>query len=140
MVQAESRAGAPDADAEYRWCGGLTGGQTEEEATLNLNMINRQAKAAPTKHPWHLSFSFGRSLQVGCTRSNGSHGWGSNGGCEERPVADLWWDCLVRAGERAVAVAGQGRELPGQRQRSRRPGKVSGEQTSRCHLREESAG
>lgn len=84
-----SRAGAPDADAEYRLCGGLTGGQTEEEATLNLNMINRQAKAAPTKHPWHLSFSFGRSLQVGCTRSNGSHGWGSSGGCEERPVADL---------------------------------------------------
>lgn len=64
MVQAESRAGAPDAHAEYRLCGGLTGGQTEEEATLNLNMINRQAKAAPTKHPWHLSFSFGRSLQV----------------------------------------------------------------------------
>jgi len=41
----------------------LSGGQTEEEATINLNLINTLAKAEPTKHPWHLSFSFGRSLQ-----------------------------------------------------------------------------
>jgi fructose-bisphosphate aldolase class 1 len=38
------------------------GGQSEEEATINLNLINRMARDDRT--PWHLSFSFGRSLQV----------------------------------------------------------------------------
>nr|ABK22375.1 unknown [Picea sitchensis] len=37
----------------------LSGGQSEEEATLNLNAIN----ACKTKKPWTLSFSFGRALQ-----------------------------------------------------------------------------
>lgn len=37
----------------------LSGGQTEEEATLNLNAIN----ALNTKKPWFLSFSFARALQ-----------------------------------------------------------------------------
>eukprot|EP00761_Pharyngomonas_kirbyi_P011268 gb/GECH01011293.1/.p1 GENE.gb/GECH01011293.1/~~gb/GECH01011293.1/.p1 ORF type:complete len:361 (+),score=88.77 gb/GECH01011293.1/:1-1083(+) len=38
----------------------LSGGQSEEEATLNLNAIN-QYKG---KKPWHLSFSYGRALQT----------------------------------------------------------------------------
>lgn len=42
----------------------LSGGQTEEEATLNLNLINRMAQEQANQHPWTLSFSFGRSLQV----------------------------------------------------------------------------
>jgi fructose-bisphosphate aldolase class I len=37
----------------------LSGGQTPEEATLNLNAINAKAGNAP----WHLSFSYGRALQ-----------------------------------------------------------------------------
>ncbi|KAL2317537.1 hypothetical protein Fmac_031413 [Flemingia macrophylla] len=37
----------------------LSGGQSEEEASLNLNAIN-QVKG---KKPWSLSFSFGRALQ-----------------------------------------------------------------------------
>lgn len=37
----------------------LSGGQSEEEATLNLNAMNRLA----TKKPWTLSFSYGRALQ-----------------------------------------------------------------------------
>lgn len=37
----------------------LSGGQSEEEATLNLNAMN-QVKG---KKPWTLSFSFGRALQ-----------------------------------------------------------------------------
>lgn len=37
----------------------LSGGQSEEEATLNLNAMNKLA----TKKPWSLSFSFGRALQ-----------------------------------------------------------------------------
>lgn len=36
----------------------LSGGQSEEEATINLNEINKQPK-----RPWHLSFSYGRALQ-----------------------------------------------------------------------------
>ncbi|CAM6100014.1 unnamed protein product [Calypogeia fissa] len=38
----------------------LSGGQSEEEATLNLNAIN----ALDTVKPWTLSFSFGRALQA----------------------------------------------------------------------------
>lgn len=38
--------------------------QTEEEATVNLNAINRLAQQQG-RAPWSLSFSFGRSLQVG---------------------------------------------------------------------------
>lgn len=40
----------------------LSGGQSEEEATLNLNAINR----LNTKKPWSLSFSYGRALQASC--------------------------------------------------------------------------
>lgn len=38
----------------------LSGGQAEEEATLNLNAMN----ALKTVKPWALSFSFGRALQA----------------------------------------------------------------------------
>jgi fructose-bisphosphate aldolase, class I len=41
----------------------LSGGQSEEEATVNLNAINRYA-AATGGRPWALSFSFGRALQA----------------------------------------------------------------------------
>lgn len=37
----------------------LSGGQSEEEATLNLNAMNK----LDTKKPWTLSFSYGRALQ-----------------------------------------------------------------------------
>jgi fructose-bisphosphate aldolase, class I len=42
----------------------LSGGQTEEEATVNLNILNRIA-AEQGRAPWNLSFSYGRALQVG---------------------------------------------------------------------------
>lgn len=38
----------------------LSGGQSEEEATLNLNAINQ----FQAKKPWALSFSYGRALQA----------------------------------------------------------------------------
>jgi fructose-bisphosphate aldolase class I len=38
----------------------LSGGQSEEEATANLDAINRVASALP----WQLSFSYGRALQA----------------------------------------------------------------------------
>ena len=39
----------------------LSGGQSEEEATLNLNEINRVAREQAC--PWPLTFSYGRALQ-----------------------------------------------------------------------------
>jgi len=44
----------------------LSGGQTEEEATLNLDAINRLVNANPKSVPWQLSFSYGRALQATC--------------------------------------------------------------------------
>eukprot|EP00878_Enallax_costatus_P001823 GHUV01001981.1.p1 GENE.GHUV01001981.1~~GHUV01001981.1.p1 ORF type:complete len:376 (+),score=110.86 GHUV01001981.1:258-1385(+) len=41
----------------------LSGGQSEEEATINLNAINRTAQKQG-KAPWSLSFSYGRALQA----------------------------------------------------------------------------
>ena len=40
----------------------LSGGQSEEEASLNLNAMN----ASKGKKPWHISFSYGRALQYSC--------------------------------------------------------------------------
>ena len=40
----------------------LSGGQSDEEATINLNAINQRAAAVGA--PWQLSFSFGRGLQA----------------------------------------------------------------------------
>jgi len=42
----------------------LSGGQGEEEASRNLNAINRFGPAS--KRPWHLGFSYGRALQKTC--------------------------------------------------------------------------
>ncbi len=41
--------------------GFLSGGQTEEEATLNLNAINTVQAG---DKPWHTTFCFGRALQT----------------------------------------------------------------------------
>lgn len=38
----------------------LSGGQSEEEASVNLNAINQY----PGKKPWQLTFSYGRALQA----------------------------------------------------------------------------
>ena len=44
-------------------CFFLSGGQSDEEATVNLNAIN-QAAAGSSSAPWELSFSYGRGLQA----------------------------------------------------------------------------
>ena len=44
----------------------LSGGQTEEEATVNLNAMN----ALPLgPRPWKLTFSYGRALQQSCLKA-----------------------------------------------------------------------
>lgn len=40
----------------------LSGGQSDEQATANLNAINELAK----NDPWYISFSYGRALQAPC--------------------------------------------------------------------------
>jgi len=44
----------------------LSGGQSEEEATVNLNAMNA-GKLGP--RPWAISFSFGRALQQSCLQT-----------------------------------------------------------------------
>jgi len=43
----------------------LSGGMSEEDATVALNCIN----ALEAKKPWHLSFSYGRALQASCLKA-----------------------------------------------------------------------
>ena len=49
----------------------LSGGQSDEEATLNLNAINR--RAAKVGVPWQMSFSYGRGLQAAPLKAWGGH-------------------------------------------------------------------
>lgn len=44
----------------------LSGGQSEEEASRNLNAMNQ---VTCVSKPWHLSFSFGRALQNSCVKT-----------------------------------------------------------------------
>jgi fructose-bisphosphate aldolase class I len=46
----------------------LSGGQSEEDASLNLNAMN---KLENIKKPWALSFSYGRALQSGVLKAWG---------------------------------------------------------------------
>lgn len=41
----------------------LSGGQSELEATLNLNAMNQSS------NPWHVSFSYARALQNTCLKT-----------------------------------------------------------------------
>lgn len=41
----------------------LSGGQSEVEATQNLNAMNQR------KNPWHVSFSYARALQNTCLKT-----------------------------------------------------------------------
>jgi Fructose-bisphosphate aldolase class-I len=46
----------------------LSGGQSELEATLNLNAMNQ------AENPWHVSFSYARALQNSCLKTwQGEH-------------------------------------------------------------------
>lgn len=45
----------------------MSGGQSEEEASVNLNAINQ----VPLVKPWALTFSYGRALQASVLRAWG---------------------------------------------------------------------
>ena len=64
VVAAETlRVFADTVPASVPGCVFLSGGQSDEEATVNLNAIN-QAAAGSASVPWELSFSYGRGLQA----------------------------------------------------------------------------
>ncbi|KAK7385483.1 hypothetical protein VNO78_31205 [Psophocarpus tetragonolobus] len=71
----------------------LSGGQSEEEASLNLNAIN-QVKG---KKPWSLSFSFGRALQQSTLKA-----WGG----KDENVKKAQAAFLVRAKANSEATLG----------------------------------
>ena len=47
----------------------LSGGQSEEEASVHLNALNN----CPLPKPWVLTFSFGRALQASALRAWRGH-------------------------------------------------------------------
>nr|CAD7431164.1 unnamed protein product [Timema monikensis] len=76
----------------------LSGGQSEEEASVNLNSINR----VKGNKPWTLTFSYGRALQASVLKA-----WEGKG--ENVPTAQA--ELLKRA--RANGMAALGRYEPG---------------------------
>ena len=54
----------------------MSGGQSEHEATVNLNAMNLLKNL---RIPWHLSFSYGRALQHSCLKIWG----GKNENCKK---------------------------------------------------------
>lgn len=72
----------------------LSGGQSEEEATVNLNAINQYKQGSPIK-PWRLSFSFGRALQASCLKA-----WSGS------DVAAGQKELLIRAKANSLAARG----------------------------------
>ena len=73
----------------------LSGGQSEEEATLNLNAINT-VEGIPK--PWVLTFSYGRALQQSCIKT-----W--EGKAENKAAAQK--ALLERAGANGAAQLGK---------------------------------
>ena len=65
----------------------LSGGQTEEEASVNLNAINQVSAAFPI--PWKMTFCYGRALQKSALRA-----W--KGQCSQKKAAQ---DELIKRAE-----------------------------------------
>eukprot|EP00232_Nephroselmis_pyriformis_P003622 CAMPEP_0182907008 /NCGR_PEP_ID=MMETSP0034_2-20130328/34168_1 /TAXON_ID=156128 /ORGANISM="Nephroselmis pyriformis, Strain CCMP717" /LENGTH=359 /DNA_ID=CAMNT_0025042839 /DNA_START=31 /DNA_END=1110 /DNA_ORIENTATION=+ len=73
----------------------LSGGQSEEEATMHLNEMNR----LPTTKPWTVSFSFGRALQASTLKV-----WGGKAENMERAQGNFLERCKAN-GEATVGKA-----------------------------------
>lgn len=72
----------------------LSGGQSEEDASINLNAINTY----PGKKPWALTFSFGRALQASVLKA-----WGG----KEENVATAQQQLVLRAQANGKAAMGK---------------------------------
>lgn len=68
----------------------LSGGQSEEEATINLNAINQ----CSLHRPWALTFSYGRALQASALKA-----WGGKKENGKACQAEYIKRALVRRGE-----------------------------------------
>ena len=81
----------------------LSGGQSEEDASINLNAMNAaaakrsDASTFPQK-PWNLSFSYGRALQASALRA-----WGG----KEENVGAGAAAFLARAAANSAATVGE---------------------------------
>lgn len=73
----------------------LSGGQSEDEASANLNEMN---KLQDVKKPWNLSFSYGRALQHSCLRK-----WLG----KEENLVDAQTTFLGRAKNNSLATLGK---------------------------------
>ena len=78
----------------YHYLQFLSGGQSEEEATVHLNAINR----VHGPKPWSLTFSYGRALQATVLKT-----WSGQDG--NVPAAQK--DLLVRAKANSQAAVGK---------------------------------
>lgn len=76
----------------------LSGGQSEEEASVNLDAINKY----PGKKPWALTFSYGRALQASVIQA-----WGG----KKEQIAAAQEELIKRS--KANAAACQGKYVPG---------------------------
>jgi len=72
----------------------LSGGQSEEDATINLDAINK----CPAKKPWPLTFSYGRALQASVLKAWGGKDENIKAGQEE---------LLKRASSNGAAAVGK---------------------------------
>lgn len=76
----------------------LSGGQSDEQATANLNAMNQQGP-----HPWPLSFSYGRAMQQAALKLWGQD-MGANFAAAQKTVAQ-------RAKENGLAALGQWKKV-----------------------------
>lgn len=68
----------------------LSGGQSEEQAALNLNEMNQSSP-----HPWELSYSFGRALQTSALQA-----WGGKPENKEAAQAAFLRSCQMTSSAR----------------------------------------
>ncbi|XP_054290077.1 fructose-bisphosphate aldolase-like [Macrosteles quadrilineatus] len=76
----------------------LSGGQYQDEATINLNAINKFANQTSLCKPWPLTFCYGRALQTSVLQV-----WGGN----EHKVVQAQEELMIRAKANAEASLGQ---------------------------------
>lgn len=72
----------------------LSGGQSEEEATIHLNAINK----CSLHRPWPVTFSYGRALQASCLKA-----WGG----KKENVKNAQEEYIKRALNNSLACQGK---------------------------------
>ena len=73
----------------------LSGGQSDEDATAHLNLMNQMG----VEHPWQLSYSYGRALQAEALRTWASGESGSDSSSREAFAHRARMNGLARSGE-----------------------------------------